>query len=52
MPENKDFKEVIKLIETTPYPKISKEAINYISNKFDQYSYLMSILEIKKQRHL
>ena len=33
MPENKDFKEVIKLIETTPYPKISKEAI-LIERKF------------------
>ena len=48
MPDDKDFKELVELLEKMPHEQMNLKAIRFIEQRFEQYSYLMSIVEQKK----
>lgn len=45
----KQLKKIEKELERFDYDEIPSGVLNVIKNKFDTYSYLMSIIELKKQ---
>ena len=48
---DKDFEELVEVLETMPHNKLNPKAIRFIEKRFEQYSYLMSIVEQKKAEH-
>ena len=50
--EDKDFEKLVTVLEQLPYNQINKKAIAFISKRFDQYSYLMSVLDLKRTKSL
>ena len=48
---DKDFEELVEVLEIMPHNKMNPKAIRFIEKRFEQYSYLMSIVEQKKAEH-
>ena len=46
--DDKDFEELVEVLETMPHEQMNLKAIRFIEKRFEQYSYLMSIVEQKK----